>query len=289
MPRLHPSTLGRRPCLPTTTVVGTRTRRPPTLPHALSRRDALAAAFAAATPCLCATCALRTPAGRSAYQKYFAASMAGPIMQQYERDTAAAKASLFDRARTLATDTRRRLDVLDVGVGAGPNARFFGGADVASYVGLDPNPAMASFAAASADAAGWGPSVSFVQGGAEDAMTAVTTYDGRVDLVIMTLVLCSVPNVETALAAAATVLRPGGVLAFHEHVAADAATRPLLAFGQRALAPLQRALADGCHLTRDPEPVARAVDRLRVVECRSFDVEGAGLIAPHKQCVCVRV
>lgn len=212
-------------------------------------------------------------------------------MQQYERDTAAAKASLFDRACALATDTRRPLDVLDVGVGAGPNACFFDGADVATYTGLDPNPEMAPFAAASAGTAGWGPSFSFVQGGADDAATAAasTTADGRVDLVIMTLVLCSVPNVESALAAAASVLRPGGVLAFHEHVAADAAARPFLAFAQSTLTPLQRALAGGCNPTRDPEPVARAVGGLRVLECRSFDVEGAGLIAPHKQGVCVRV
>lgn len=58
--------------------------------------------------------------------------------------------------------------------------------------------------------------------------------------------------------------------------------QPLLWLGQRALEPLQRLLADNCHLTRDPLPAIQ--ERFAAgggVEARRFSVEGASLIAPH--------
>lgn len=55
--------------------------------------------------------------------------------------------------------------------------------------------------------------------------------------------------------------------------------QPLLWLGQRALEPLQRLLADNCHLTRDPLPQIEGA--FGGVEARRFSVEGASLIAPH--------
>lgn len=62
--------------------------------------------------------------------------------------------------------------------------------------------------------------------------------------------------------------------------------QPLLWLGQRALEPLQRLLADNCHLTRDPLPAIEAAECFSPaaggsVEARRFSVEGASLIAPH--------
>lgn len=58
--------------------------------------------------------------------------------------------------------------------------------------------------------------------------------------------------------------------------------RPLLWLGQRLLEPLQRALADNCHLTRDPLPLIEAVPEFRGgVAADRFDVDGVSLIAPH--------
>lgn len=55
---------------------------------------------------------------------------------------------------------------------------------------------------------------------------------------------------------------------------------PLLWVGQQLFNPLQRVLADGCHLTRDPLPAIEAAG-FSSVDARRLAVEGMGLIAPH--------
>lgn len=72
--------------------------------------------------------------------------------------------------------------------------------------------------------------------------------DGSFDTAIFTLVLCTVPNPERALAEAARVLRPGGKLLFLEHVRAEDAG---LARWQDRLEKPWRFLGDGCHCNRD--------------------------------------
>lgn len=247
---------------------------------AATRRDALLAA-AAVAPCLCGACFLRTPPGQRAYKSLFAAVMADG-MASYEREVASIKRPLLERAvARLRASTGRPLDVVDVGVGAAPNARFLAAADVATYTGVDPNDAMRPYAARAAAAAGL--PFAFVRG------DAATLAAGGADLAIVTLVLCSVPDVAAAVAGVAAALRPGGRLVFVEHVAADAGARPGLALAQRLLSPLQSALADGCRLTRDPEPALRGAGGLVVESVASFDVAGGGVIAPHKAGVAVRV
>ena len=264
-----------------------RCRRPPhprprIVVAAATRRDALLAA-AAAAPCLCAVCALRTAPGQRFYKSTFAAVMAEG-MASYEREVEGVKRDLF--GRTLARLLERKggaLDVVDVGVGAAPNARFLPPAAVNTYVGIDPNEAMQSYAVRAATAAGL--PFSFAVGDA----ASLPTPPASADLAVCTLLLCSVPDPAAAVAGIAASLRPGGALVFIEHVAADPATHPFLSLAQRALSPLQSALADGCRLTRDPEPVLAAARGLALQEVASFAGAGGGLIAPHKAGVAVRV
>lgn len=72
--------------------------------------------------------------------------------------------------------------------------------------------------------------------------------DARFDTAVFTLVLCTVPDPEAALAEAARVLRPGGRMLFVEHVRAP---DPGLARWQDRLERPWRFFGDGCHCNRD--------------------------------------
>lgn len=68
------------------------------------------------------------------------------------------------------------------------------------------------------------------------------------DVVVSSLVLCTVPDPEATLAEVVRVLAPGGRLIFLEHVADD--EHPDRLRWQTRLEPLWKRLAGGCHLTR---------------------------------------
>ena len=71
--------------------------------------------------------------------------------------------------------------------------------------------------------------------------------DGSFDTVVVTLVLCSVRDLERALAEIRRVLRPGGRFVFVEHVASE---DPKVLRWQRRLEPLWIRFAGNCHLAR---------------------------------------
>jgi len=72
--------------------------------------------------------------------------------------------------------------------------------------------------------------------------------DASFDTAVFTLVLCTVPDPEAALAEAARLLRPGGRMLFIEHVRAGDAR---LARWQDRLEGPWRFVGDGCHCNRD--------------------------------------
>lgn len=72
--------------------------------------------------------------------------------------------------------------------------------------------------------------------------------DASFDTVALTLVLCTVPEPDRALAEIARVLKPGGRFLFLEHVRAE---DPGLARWQDRLNPPWRVLGHGCNCNRD--------------------------------------
>ncbi|RFU20475.1 class I SAM-dependent methyltransferase [Geodermatophilus marinus] len=168
----------------------------------------------------------------------------------------------MDRAG--AAGHRRRLlaglsgRVLEVGAGSGADFPHYP-ATVTEVVAVEPEPhlrELARRAAASAPVP-----VTVVAGTAEHLPAA----DGSFDAAVCALVLCSVPDQGAALAELHRVLRPGGRLAFWEHVRAGTPGRA------RVQDVLDRTvwprLAGGCHTGRDTAAaVAAAGFRLAPVE-----------------------
>ena len=73
--------------------------------------------------------------------------------------------------------------------------------------------------------------------------------DACCDAALFTFTLCTVPDPTLALSEVRRVLRPGGAVHFLEHGLSPEAA---VARWQHRLEPVQRRVADGCHLTRDP-------------------------------------
>jgi SAM-dependent methyltransferase len=132
--------------------------------------------------------------------------------------------------------------VLEIGAGTGLNLPHYPDA-VAGLVMLEPDRHMRRRLAHRIRASTRDVSIS-------DADSASLPFaDGAFDGVVLTLVLCTVPDVSATLAEARRVLAPHGSLAFVEHVAAQPGSRRRV--WQRRMEPLWSRVAGGCHLTRD--------------------------------------
>jgi ubiquinone/menaquinone biosynthesis C-methylase UbiE len=85
----------------------------------------------------------------------------------------------------------------------------------------------------------------------DGSLESLPFTDGEFDHVACMLVLCSVPDLNHALAEIRRVLVPGGRLLFLEHVAAE--NRPDRLRWQQRLEPLWKRVSGNCHLTRRTE------------------------------------
>lgn len=136
--------------------------------------------------------------------------------------------------------------VLDVGAGTGADLRHFRAA--ARVVAAEPDPAMRRRLTARLDEARVPVEVS--DAGAE----ALPFPDAAFDAVVFTLVLCTIPHPDRALAEARRVLRPGGRLVVLEHVRGHGRH----ARWQSRLDPVWTRVMAGCHLDRDTATTVRS-------------------------------
>ncbi|XP_059648824.1 uncharacterized protein LOC132294840 isoform X1 [Cornus florida] len=202
------------------------------------------------------------------YEEFYA-SVLDSSMKSYEKEIAGYKSQLFSNLRGKAQN------VLEIGIGTGPNLRYYAADAGVNVFGIDPNRKMEKYARAAALAAGLPPTnFEFKLAVAE----ALPLSDASVDAVVGTLVLCSVADVNMTLKEVRRVLRPGGLYIFVEHVAAKDGT--ILKFFQGVLDPIQQTVADGCHLTRKTGKSISEAGFSRVDINMAF-LSSASLINPH--------
>jgi ubiquinone/menaquinone biosynthesis C-methylase UbiE len=188
-------------------------------------------------------------------------------MKVYEPLIAPRKRQLFDAVHG---------DIVEIGPGTGPNLKYFP-KDV-RWTGVESNPHMRKYLEREASRVGL--SVHLIDGTA----MSMPLEDESVEIVVGTLVLCSVPCPDTVLAEVRRVLKPGGRYLFVEHVAAPEGTWK--ARIQRFIKPIWHCCADGCNVDRRSwEPLNRA--GFTDVKYERFDLPFP-IVSPHMIGVAVK-
>ncbi|MGH2750447.1 MAG: class I SAM-dependent methyltransferase [Actinomycetota bacterium] len=159
-------------------------------------------------------------------------------------------------------------DVLEIGAGTGLNFGYYPSS--ARVVAIEPDPAMARRAIERARSAR--ASVKVFQLDAQ----RLSVEDESIDVVVGTLVMCTIPDPSRALAELRRVLRPGGRYLFIEHVRSESLR---LARWQDRLERPWGLLGGGCHPNRRTVDVITATG-FKVGELDRFEI-GFPLTKPH--------
>ena len=159
--------------------------------------------------------------------------------------------------------------VVEVGAGSGLNFPHYP-ATVSEVIAVEPEPYLRRLAEQAAATAS--VPVEVIDGSAEQLPVEDHTFDAGV----LSLVLCSVDDVDRALAELRRSIKPGGELRFYEHVAAE---QGALRRVQHLLDHLWPRLFGGCHTAREAvaaiEQAGFEIDR-----CRRFSSRPCLLALP---------
>ncbi|XP_064347209.1 thiol S-methyltransferase TMT1B-like [Camelus dromedarius] len=153
------------------------------------------------------------------------------------------KRELFSQIKGLA-GASGKVALLELGCGTGANFQFYpSGCRITC---LDPNPNFEKFLTKSMAENRHLKYERFVVAFGEDMKQLA---DGSMDVVVCTLVLCSVQSPRKVLQEVHRVLRPGGLFFFWEHVAEPRGSWAFL--WQQVAEPTWKHIGDGCRLTRE--------------------------------------
>lgn len=164
------------------------------------------------------------------------------------------------------SEARRRLlapitgHVVEIGFGTGLNVAYYG-SGVKSLTTVDPNEGVGRLAERRINRADF-PILHRLL-----SAEKLPFDDQSVDTLVSTWTLCSIPDVAQALQEIRRVLKPDGVFHFVEHARSPNAQ---IAKWQTRLTPIQKVVADGCHLDRDMFALVKAAG-FELVEQQSFD------------------
>ncbi|MDQ1308271.1 MAG: hypothetical protein QG671_4105 [Actinomycetota bacterium] len=147
-------------------------------------------------------------------------------------------------------------EVLEIGFGSGTNLSHYP-SSVTGVFAVEPAPKMRELAGKRIRQRAL--PVTFV----ELSGSEIVADAGSCDTAVSTFTLCTVEDPAATLSEIRRVLRPGGTLLIAEH---GRAPETAMATSQRLLEPIQRRLAGGCHLTREP---------LELLQATGFDIVAA--------------
>ena len=178
---------------------------------------------------------------------------------------------VLDRVMQIAslTELRQQLispisgHVVEIGFGTGLNLPFYG-ASVLSLTTVDPNAGVAKLAERRMQ------NINFLIQQKLISAERLPFPDASVDTVVSTWTLCSIPDVASALQEIKRILKPDGVFHFVEH---GLSAKPKVARWQHRLTPIQKIVADGCHLNRDMVALINQAG-FSWLECQQHDVAG---------------
>jgi len=170
----------------------------------------------------------------------------------------------YHKSHDIELKNKGLIRILEIGAGTGPNFEFYPANSKLTVV--EPNPFFESIFYESHTKYPAIQLEKFVLGMAED-MSDVP--DNSIDVVVSTLVLCSVRNLELTLKEVQRVLAPGGKFYYWEHVHDVPGT--WLHTIQSFLAPVWDFLLT-CHLNRNIDHVVAADKGFSEVQQKRFDI-----------------
>ncbi|XP_027710888.1 methyltransferase-like protein 7B [Vombatus ursinus] len=176
------------------------------------------------------------------WSKYFPYFMA-TLTPRANQKIGGKKRELFSQIKKLA-GASRKVTLLELGCGTGANFEFYpAGCRVTC---IDPNPHFKKFLMESMTKNKHLQYEEFLVAPGEDMRQVA---DESMDVVVCTLVLCTVQSPKKVLQEVQRVLRPGGIFFFWEHVAEPPGSWALM--WQQVAEPTWKHIGDGCYLTRE--------------------------------------
>lgn len=132
--------------------------------------------------------------------------------------------------------------IIDVGAGTGVNFEFFN--DAAQIYAIEPAKEMLAVAETKKS----NKKITFLNVGILDDSLDAYFEEKKVDAIVCTLVLCTIPQPDLALERFKKWLKPQGKLIIIEHIHAQ---KPLHAHFQNRINPLWNKIGEGCNLNRN--------------------------------------
>ena len=158
--------------------------------------------------------------------------------------------------------------VLEIGFGTGLNLAYYPQGQVDKITTVDVNPGMNKLAQKRIAASSIEVDFQVLNG------EKLPMADDTFDTVVSTWTLCSIKQVETAIAEIHRVLKPGGKFLFIEHGLSNELN---IQTWQHRLTPIQKVIGEGCHLDRQIRAlIAKQFDNLEIQEFYSPDTPKIG-------------